>query len=35
VPDSFALVPPVSMLELLRQDYRAMAVMIFGDVPLF
>ncbi len=31
----FALVPPVAMLNLLRPDYQAMAVMIFGDVPLF
>lgn len=35
VPGSFTLVPPPAMLDLLRQDYRAMAVMIFGDVPAF
>lgn len=32
---SFALVPPPAMLDLLRSDYQAMAVMIFGDVPPF
>ncbi len=35
VPGSFALVPPPAMLDLLRSDYQAMAVMIFGDVPAF
>jgi hypothetical protein len=35
VPGSFALVPPPAMLDLLRLDYQAMAVMIFGDVPAF
>jgi hypothetical protein len=35
VAGSFALVPPPAMLELLRTDYQAMAVMIFGDVPTF
>ena len=35
VPGTFALVPPPAMLELLRLDYQAMAVMIFGDVPAF
>jgi Nucleotidyl transferase AbiEii toxin, Type IV TA system len=35
VPGSFALVPPPTMLDLLRIDYQAMAVMIFGDVPAF
>src|ERR1019366_2986906 len=31
VPGRFALVPPPAMLDLLRLDYQAMAVMIFGD----
>lgn len=35
VPGSFALVPPAAMLDQLRQDYQAMAVMIFGEVPTF
>jgi hypothetical protein len=35
VPGSFALVPPPAMLDLLRTDYQAMTVMIFGDVPAF
>jgi hypothetical protein len=35
VPGTFALVPPAAMLDLLRADYQAMAVMIFGDVPPF
>jgi hypothetical protein len=35
VPGSFALVPPDEMLDLLRADYRAMSVMIFGDIPPF
>jgi len=35
VPGSFALVPPPAMLDQLRLDYQAMAVMIFGDVPAF
>ena len=34
-PGSFALVPPPAMLEQLRRDYAAMAVMIFGEVPTF
>ena len=34
-PGSFTLVPPPAMLDLLRLDYAAMAVMIFGDVPAF
>ena len=34
-PGSFALVPPPTMLDLLRRDYAAMAVMIFGEVPPF
>ncbi|MBW4092594.1 MAG: nucleotidyl transferase AbiEii/AbiGii toxin family protein [Proteobacteria bacterium] len=34
-PGSFALVPPPAMLEQLRRDYAAMAVMIFGEVPAF
>lgn len=35
MPGSFALVPPVAMLNQLRADYAAMGVMIFGDVPAF
>jgi hypothetical protein len=35
VPGSFALVPPAAMLDQLRPDYAAMAVMIFGEVPAF
>jgi hypothetical protein len=35
VPGSFALVPPAPMLDLLRLDYQAMAVMIFGTMPSF
>lgn len=35
VPGSFTLGPPPAMLDLLRADYQAMAVMIFGDVPAF
>jgi hypothetical protein len=35
VPGTFALVPPPAMLDLLRVDYAAMSVMIFGDVPKF
>jgi hypothetical protein len=35
VPGSFALVPPAAMLDLLRLDYQAMSVMIFGEVPTF
>ena len=35
VPGSFALVPSAAMLDPLRRDYDAMAVMIFGEVPLF
>jgi Nucleotidyl transferase AbiEii toxin, Type IV TA system len=33
VPGSFTLVPPPGMLDLIRTDYQAMAVMIFGEVP--
>jgi hypothetical protein len=32
VPGSFALIPPPAMLEQLRLDYQAMAVMIFRNV---
>jgi hypothetical protein len=32
---SFRLKPSDGMLDLLRRDYEAMAVMIFGDVPDF
>jgi hypothetical protein len=35
VPGSFALVPPAPMLDLLRLDYQAMAVMIFGTMTPF
>jgi Nucleotidyl transferase AbiEii toxin, Type IV TA system len=35
VPGTFALVPPPAMFDLLRADYAAMSVMIFGDVPKF
>jgi Nucleotidyl transferase AbiEii toxin, Type IV TA system len=35
VPGSFALMPPAAMLDQLRLDYAAMAVMIFGEVPAF
>jgi Nucleotidyl transferase AbiEii toxin, Type IV TA system len=35
VPGSFALVPPAPMLDLLRLDYQAMAVMIFGTTTPF
>jgi hypothetical protein len=35
VPGSFALVPPPAMLDQLRLDYQVMAVMLFGDVPVF
>lgn len=35
VPGSFTLVPPSGMRDLLRKDYQAMAIMIFGDVPEF
>ncbi len=35
MPGTFALVPPPPMLDLLRADYAAMSVMIFGDVPKF
>lgn len=34
-PGSFALLPSGEMLERLRRDYAAMAVMIFGDAPTF
>lgn len=34
-PGTFALVPPPSMLDQLRPDYAAMAVMIFGELPAF
>jgi hypothetical protein len=35
VPGSFTLTPPRAMRDLLRTDYQAMAIMIFGDVPNF
>lgn len=35
VPGRFTLTPPAAMLDLLRRDYQAMAVMIFGEVPAF
>ncbi|MGH7102527.1 MAG: nucleotidyl transferase AbiEii/AbiGii toxin family protein [Acetobacteraceae bacterium] len=35
MPGSFAFAPPPAMRDQLRQDYAAMAVMIFGDVPAF
>jgi hypothetical protein len=35
VPGSLALVPPAAMLDVLRPDYQAMAIMIFGEVPGF
>ena len=35
LPGSLTLTPPASMRDLLRLDYQAMAVMIFGDVPDF
>ena len=34
-PGRFALVPPAAMLDLLRPDYQAMTVMVFGGVPAF
>ncbi len=34
VSDASSSSPP-AMLDLLRTDYQAMAVMIFGDVPSF
>ncbi len=34
-PGSFALSPTPEMIPALRRDYRAMAVMIFGEVPDF
>ena len=35
VPGQFTLVPSARMRDLLQQDYQAMAVMIFGEVPDF
>jgi hypothetical protein len=32
---AFRLLPTDAMLDPLRQDYAAMATMIFGDVPSF
>jgi hypothetical protein len=32
VPGTFNLAPHAAMRELLRNDYQAMAIMIFGDV---
>jgi hypothetical protein len=32
---TFALCPEKGMIDDLRQDYRAMSVMIFGDPPSF
>lgn len=34
-PPTFALVPEQGMIDDLRQDYRAMSTMIFGDPPVF
>ena len=34
-PGTFGLVPAAEMVEPLRQDYEAMAGMIFGQVPAF
>lgn len=35
VPGTFRLAPPKSRIQALRQDYREMAVMIFGEPPPF
>jgi hypothetical protein len=35
VPGTLTLTPPPAMRDLLRADYQAMAVMIFGEVPGF
>jgi hypothetical protein len=35
VPGTFRLAPPDSRIQALRQDYRDMAVMIFGEPPPF
>ena len=35
LPGTFTLAPPPAMRDLLRADYQAMEVMIFGDVPAF
>jgi hypothetical protein len=35
VPGTFRLAPPESRIQVLRQDYREMAVMIFGEPPPF
>lgn len=35
LPGRFTLTPPAPMRDLLQQDYQAMAVMIFGEVPSF
>jgi hypothetical protein len=34
-PPTFALCPDGAMVDDLRQDYRAMSVMIFGEPPEF
>lgn len=34
-PGSFSLLPTLAMRQALNRDYRAMAGMIFGDVPIF
>jgi len=34
-PPTFALCPEGGMFDDLRQDYRAMSVMIFGESPSF
>jgi hypothetical protein len=35
VPGTFKLTPPESRIQALRQEYRGMAVMIFGEPPPF
>jgi hypothetical protein len=35
MPPTFALCPEGGMVDDLRQDYRAMSIMIFGDAPPF
>ncbi len=32
-PGSYAIMPTVEMIDVLRRDYQSMAGMIFGDVP--
>jgi len=34
-PPTFALCPDGAMVDALRQDYRAMSVMIIGEPPAF